>query len=246
LTPIEVAEGALLADVAVLFQLVWTYLPLPGILFRLLIPTVFAVIVLRQRLAVGFLALAVTVFVSGVVTGPNLIDLIYMCFEGFSGLFFGLTLQRHWKHVPILFLGGFGFALAGTLVAIVTVLAFLPISQVFKDYDQMYQSTVGAIDSVTTTIGLYPQWRAGVYPTYSALTSFTMKYWWLLIFLESCAIAVPRTLVIYGLTNFFVRLLGYDVQPFPGGFVHRQASRWSRRLVRFGVRHGMLRRQVPV
>ena len=58
LTPIEVAEGALLADLAVMCQLVWTYLPLPGLLFRFLIPTIFTVIVLRRRLAVGLVALA--------------------------------------------------------------------------------------------------------------------------------------------------------------------------------------------
>ena len=53
LSPIEIAEGALLADVAVIFQLLWLYLPVVGGFFRVLIPVVFTVLVLRRRLQAG-------------------------------------------------------------------------------------------------------------------------------------------------------------------------------------------------
>jgi uncharacterized protein YybS (DUF2232 family) len=245
MTPIEVAEGALLADLAVLCQLVWTYLPLPGLFFRFLIPTIFAVIVLRRRLAVGLLALAVAVFVAGVVTGPNLLDLIYMGLEGVGGLFLGLTMRRRWGHLPILAVGTIGLALSSAAVAILTIVIFLPISEVLKDYQRLYETAVGTIDTLTGALGIYASWRATVYPIVATVTALALQYWVLLIFLNSLAIAVPTTIVMYLLTNFLVRLLGHEVAPFPGGLIHRLVLRWTRRLVRFGLRHRLLRRKVP-
>jgi hypothetical protein len=243
LTPIELAEGALLADVAVLCQLVWTYLPLPGFFFRLLIPTIFTVIVLRRRLAAGLLALAVAMFVAGVVTGPNLLDLIYLGLEGIGGLFLGVTLQRRWAHLPILVVGTLGLTAASAAVGILTIFIFLPIDQVAKDYQQLYQTVVGTMDSLTTAVGAYDQWRATVFPIVQVLAAFALNYWWLLIILNSFIVAVPTMIVMYFLTNFLVRLLGHNVSPFPGGFLHRLAVRWTRRLVRFRVRRGFLRRR---
>ena len=245
LTPIEVAEGALLADIAVLCQLVWTYLPLPGLLFRFLIPTIFAVIVLRRRLVVGLLALAVAVFVAGVVTGPNLLDLIYMGLEGVGGLFLGVTMQRHWGHLPILVVGTIGLTGSSAAVAILTILLFLPISDVLKDYQRLFETAVGTIDSLTGVFGMYATWRAAVYPLVTVVAALALNYWASLIALNSLVIAVPTTIAMYLLTNFLVRLLGHEVAPFPGGFVHRLSIRWTRRLVRFGLRHRLLRRQVP-
>ena len=243
LSPIELAEGALLADLAVLCQLVWTFLPLPGFFFRFLIPTIFTVIVLRRRLAVGVLSLAVAMFVAGVVTGPNLLDLIYMGLEGIGGLFLGVTLQRHWRHVPILIIGTFGLTASSAAVGILTILILLPIDQVAKDYKQFYQTVVTTMDSLTTSIGVYDQWRTAILPIVALLAAFALKYWWLLILLNSFIVAIPTMIVMYFLTNFLVRLLGHAVPPFPGGLVHRLAVRWTRRLVRFGIRHGLLRRR---
>ena len=245
LTPIEVAEGALLADLAVLCQLVWTYLPLPGLLFRFLIPTIFAVIVLRRRLEVGLLALAVAVFVAGVVTGPNLLDLIYMGLEGVGGLFLGVTMLRRWGHLPILFVGTIGLTGSSAAVAILTILIFLPIADVLKDYQRLYETSVSTIDTLMHFFGLYTTWRAVVYPTFTTAAVLALQYWVLLIVLNSLVVALPTMIAMYLLSNLLVRLLGHEVAPFPGGFIHRLALRWTRRLIRFGLRHRLLRRQVP-
>ena len=242
LSPIELAEGALLADLAVLCQLVWTYLPLPGFFFRLLIPTIFTVVVLRRRLAAGLLALAVAVFVAGVVTGPNLLDLVYLGLEGIGGLFLGVTLQRRWAHLPILVVGTLGLTAASAAVGILTIVIFLPIDQVAKDYQQLYQTVVGAMDTLTSALGGFDYWRAAVFPVVAALASVAFQYWWLLILLNSFVVAIPTMILMYFLTNFLVRRLGHDVASFPGGFVHRLAVRWTRQLVRFGIRHRLLRR----
>ena len=52
LKAIEIAEGALLADVAVILQLLITYLPLPAghTVFRILIFVVYTILVLRRGL----------------------------------------------------------------------------------------------------------------------------------------------------------------------------------------------------
>src|SRR5437868_4911419 len=86
---IEIAEGALLADIAVIFQLVAIYLPIGGDWLRLLIPIVFAIIVLRRGLYVGCMSFCVAIFIVGIVAGPGRI--ILMLLEGPAGLFLGVT-----------------------------------------------------------------------------------------------------------------------------------------------------------
>jgi hypothetical protein len=43
-------------------------------------------------------------------------------------------------------------------------------------------------------------------------------------------------------TNLFVRLLGYDVRPFPGGWLGKLFYRINRRMVRIAVKRGILKR----
>ena len=47
LTAIEIAEGALLADIGIIFQLLAIYIPIGKGIFHVLTPIVFAIIVLR-------------------------------------------------------------------------------------------------------------------------------------------------------------------------------------------------------
>ncbi|HEX9134530.1 MAG TPA: hypothetical protein VF844_19755, partial [Ktedonobacteraceae bacterium] len=70
LTAIEIAEGALLADIAVIFQLLVKILPIGGGIFHLLIPIVFTVIVLRRSFYVGCMSLVATRFTSVLISGP--------------------------------------------------------------------------------------------------------------------------------------------------------------------------------
>src|SRR5712691_9862623 len=91
LSAIEIAEGALLADIGVIFQLLVTYLPIGGDFFRFLIPVVFAIIVLRRGLYVGSMSLTVAAFISGIIAGPGLV--ILMLIEGLAGLFLGVTMK---------------------------------------------------------------------------------------------------------------------------------------------------------
>ena len=246
LAPIEIAEGALLADVAVLCQLVWTYLPLPGFFFRFLIPAIFTVIVLRRRLSAGILALAVAVFVAGVVTGPNLFDLLYLGLEGVGGLFLGVVMQRRWGHLAILTLGTLGLTASSLAVGALTIVIFVPLAEVTRGYEQLVKLAFGTMDSLTTAIGSYAVWRSEAYPIAATVAAFMLKYWWLMFIANTFVVAVPTMILMYFLTNLLVRLLGHEVRPFPGGFLHRLARRWTRRLVRLGLRRGTFgRRHLP-
>src|SRR5947209_6157145 len=103
LSAIEIAEGALLADIAVIFQLLSLYLPIGKSFLRILIPIVFTIIVLRRRLYVGIMGLCVALFIVGIMTGPNY--LVTMLLEGIGGLFLGVTMKYRLRHFIILFVG---------------------------------------------------------------------------------------------------------------------------------------------
>src|SRR5438876_3217390 len=99
LKAIEIAEGALLADIAVLFQLLSLYLPIGGQVFRLLVFIVFTVLVLRRGLYVGIMGLFVAVFVSMMIVGTH--SIFYLLLECMCGLFLGTTMKRC---IPLLIL----------------------------------------------------------------------------------------------------------------------------------------------
>ena len=243
LSPIEIAEGALLADIAVVFQLIWLYLPLPGLFFRFLIPVVFTILVLRRDLATGLLSLSVALFVVGVMTGPNLFDLIYLALEGIGGLFLGMTMKWRLGHISTLVLGVLGLGIASTVVVALTVVIFLPIAEVARTFQRDLGLTVSALDSAATTVGLGAPWHTTVDPTLAPLVQFAMTYWWVLLVASNFASAVPVVLIVYLLTNVLVRWLGHDVRPFPGGVVDRLTRRITVRIVRESIRRGILRRR---
>jgi len=94
LRAIEIAEGALVADLVVVFQVIWMFVPPLGIWLRLLIPVVCSILLLRQRFSIGILSTIVAVGIAGLLTGPNLIDLAYLCIECLCGLAIGRAMAR--------------------------------------------------------------------------------------------------------------------------------------------------------
>jgi Predicted membrane protein (DUF2232) len=78
LSAIEMAEGALLADIAVVFQLLFIYLPVGGAFFSLLIPPLFTILVLRRGFYAAIMAVCVAIFIVGVITGFHSILLTYL------------------------------------------------------------------------------------------------------------------------------------------------------------------------
>jgi hypothetical protein len=243
LSAIEIAEGALLADIAVILQLIWIYLPIPGLFVRFLIPVVFSIVVLRRGLATGLLAVAVSLFVAAVLTGPYLVSLAYFAMEGLGGLFWGVALSRRWAHLPTLALGTVGLSAGTATLTLFVVALFVPLSDLIKSYQRSYAFALSAADYVTTHLGLGEVWHRSVYPTVGAIGAALLAHWWMLLLVGSVVFAWPVVLVTYTLTNVLVRLLGYEVAAFPGGRVDRLVKRVAWRLLRVGIRRGIVGRR---
>ena len=244
LSAIEIAEGALLADVAVIFQVVWMFVPLVGIFFRLLIPIVFTILCLRRGLYAGVIALCAAIFLAAVVTGPNVVDLIYLLLEGIGGLYLGITMRRHSSHWLILALGTAGLTLA--LYAFTFVVIFLlgtPLHEVLAALHRDYQRVMTTGTVAATRLGVGQLWRGQVAPFVAVVVEWAFRYWYLIILMAALANALPIMMVMYYVTNVFVRVLGYDVRPFPGGWIARRQRKVARRLLRIGLRGERIQRR---
>jgi hypothetical protein len=247
LSAIEIAEGALLADVAVLFQVIWMFVPLVGIFFRLLIPIVFTILCLRRGLRASLIALCAAVFLAAIVTGPNIIDLIYLLLEGIGGLYLGFMMRRRSSHTLILALGTAGLTLA--LYAFTFLLIFLlgtPLQRVLESLQRDYTRLLALVDLAATRLGVEQLWSGQFVPVIAPLVAWAFSYWWLILLGAALANAVPIMLVMYYVTGVFVRVLGYDVRPFPGGWMERRRRQAARRMLRLGLRGYRARRRRAV
>src|SRR5262245_25137674 len=137
LSALEIAEGALLADLAVIFQLLATYVPVGGNFFQLFIPTVLAVLVLRRGAYVALVSTCVTLFIVGVMTGLNfLVPALLPCG---AGIFLGLTMRRRLGHTSTILLGVIGGAATLFSVTIFfTLLAGLSMTLMLSQMRRMY------------------------------------------------------------------------------------------------------------
>jgi len=242
LSAIEIAEGALLADIAVVLELLLIYLPVGGEFLRILVFIVFAVLVLRRGLYVGVMGMCVALFIVGVVIGPHY--LVAMCLEGTGGLFLGITMKYRLRHIPLLLLGITSGALTAYFLIILSFLIVgLPFTSIIRSLHQVYDIAIPLITLIATRVGLANWWKQSIYPTVSAWAAVGFTYWWILFYLALWAILCPVVTVIYAVTNLFVRLLGYDVRPFPDGKLGKLRYRIVRRLRRVAVKRGMLKRR---
>jgi len=231
LRAIDIAEGALLADIAVMFQLLAVYLPVFDVFFRLLIPVAFAVLVLRRSLYVGVIGLCVALFIVGVMTGVHF--LVVTLLSCGAGLYLGATMKYRLGHFSTLLLGVTGAAITvGGLTLLFFLLAGLPLTDLVESLRKSYRALVAVIDFMTSSIGWIDWWRQTIFPTIDALAELALAYWLILWFAVIWLFLWPVAMIVYFTTNLFVRMLGYDVRPFPGGRIERLMRRIVRTFVR--------------
>ncbi len=241
LKAIEIAEGALLADIVVIFQLLIIYLPVGGGFFRTLNFIVFAILVLRRGLYVGSMGLCVAMFLIGVVAGPQYTILLLL--EGLGGLFLGVTMRHRWRHIPLLFVGITAGALTlFVLLWLLSLVSSLPMNDFVVQLRQVYQAVMPVIGQVAAKIGLGVWWRQSLYPAVAWVAALLFTYWVAALYLAIWLILCPFVTLVYTVTNFFVRVFGYDVRPFPDGKINWLLWRIQRRVVRIAVRRRMLRK----
>jgi Predicted membrane protein (DUF2232) len=229
MSAIEIAEGALLADIAVVFQLLFKFLPVGGGFFVLLIPPLFTVLVLRRSFYAGVMGAGVALFIAAVMTGPGALTL--MLLAAGAGIFLGVTLKYRLHFIPLILLGTLGSSMA--LVA-QSLLAILLIGQGYIDalvqgYRLTFLSVYSFLNFVTPLIGLGGWWQQ-TYPAAQQLAALVLSHWFLALCIMTPLVACPAVILIYYITTFLVRLIGYDVPPFPSGWL-RALLHWITRLI---------------
>ncbi|MEO7022500.1 MAG: DUF2232 domain-containing protein [Ktedonobacteraceae bacterium] len=214
LSAIEIAEGALLADIGVVFQLLIKYLPVGGDFLRLLVPVVFALLVLRRGLYVGCMSLCVSLFIISIVLGPGGAPLLLL--EAGAGLFLGLTMRHRLHHLLTILLGVLCGAVALWSVSLFASLLAGGPASLLHGLRQAYHSFVPLLALVFHWIWLGGFWQQTLFPLLDRFMQWGFQNWLLLLYLFACIFCTPVVIVVYWITNFFLRLLGYPVRPFPG------------------------------
>jgi hypothetical protein len=225
---IEIAEGALFADIAVLAQLFAIYLPIFDLAARLLIAVVLAVLVLRRGFGIGLLATAVAGFLIAILSGLTFIVPVLLTCG--AGLYLGWGMQRRLPHLALILLGITSGALAlGSLLVLFTLLAGLPLSMFARELRAAYTGGAATADWLAGLVGLGGWWRAQALPLLAPIAELALRYWWALFPLALWLLLAPVVVLMYSSTNLAVRLLGYGVRPFPGARAER-AIAWLMRL----------------
>jgi uncharacterized protein YybS (DUF2232 family) len=231
LSPIDIAEGALLADIAVMFQLLSVYLPVFDAFFRLLIPVAFVVLVLRRGVYVAVMGLCVALFLVSVLTGVHF--LVVTLLSCGAGLYLGAAMKYRLGHFSTLLLGVTTAAIiVGALTLLLLVLAGLPLIDIAHALRQNYDWFVAAAGFIASSIGLADWWAQTLYPAIDTVAQLALSHWLVLWFVAIWVFLWPVAAVVYYTTNVFARLLGYDVRPFPGLRIERLLYRIVRALLK--------------
>jgi uncharacterized protein YybS (DUF2232 family) len=245
LKPIEIAEGALLADIAVIYQLLVNYVPFIGDLFRFPIFIVFAIIVLRRGLYVGIISGCVAAFLAGILMGPSLVA--FFLIEILGGLYLGCTMRYRFYHSALILLGAtFGALAFYALFGAVAFVTGLPISTYIRFLQQTYNAAVQLLSLVAQRLdglvhlGIEHYWAHSLEPGIISVGHFVITYWWLTLYLLLWGFSLMSTITVYAATNVIVRMLGYDVRPFPSQRFIQRIQRFRRRLLRVARRRKVL------
>jgi len=235
LQPIEIAEGALLADLAVIFQLMVIYIPLVGDFFRMPIFVVFAVLVLRRGLYVGIMGMVVTWFIVSVTMGPHYITGTSL--EIVGGLFLGFTMKHRLRHTVLLVLGVTGGAFALYCLSLLAIVLFgTPVSSFVLSLHRGYDALTVVMNALMTRVGLGNWWHQQLYPIVTALANWGFTYWWLSYYCAVWTVSWLFVVPTYAATNMLVRALGYDVRPFPGLWFNKLLWRVKKRIVKLAIK----------
>ncbi len=238
LSAIEIAEGALMADIAVVFQLCFKYLPFVGGYFALLVPVVFTILVLRRSFYTGLMSLCVAVFLVGIISGFGSSSLLLL--ECGAGLFLGVTMKYRLHYLPLILLGTTGSSLGIFLFTLFTILLLGPVflASLLQGFRASYIGAFSLLNALTPQLGL-AQWWHSTYPAARHFADLTLAYWPALLYAGDWVFACPLVIVVYYITTFLVRLLGYDVRPFPDGLLNRMLQWFVHLLLRLALALGL-------
>ncbi len=125
------------------------------------------------------------------------------------------------------------------VILLANIVAGVPFTRMIISIHKSYLNSLIVLGFISTHVGLSGWWQHSAYPFLFSLTQVILTYWLLVFFLVTWTFLWPVVIVVYFITNFFVRLLGYDVRPFPGGVIDRLFHWILRLIIRLAVRLGL-------
>ncbi len=220
LQAIEMAEGALLADIAVVFQLIVHYVPFVGIFFTVLVPPLFTILVLRRGFYAAMLGMSVALFTLSLVAGWGPAQLFFL--EIGAGIFLGVTMKYRLHYIPLILLGVTCSAIGLTSLTLLSILVLGPsfLTVMLNGFRQSFNAAFRLLDFLTPQLGLGSTWHSNE-SMIKHLADLSITYWLVVIFVSDWLILIPVVIFVYYITAFLVRLLGYNVRPFPDGILNR-------------------------
>ncbi|TME07078.1 MAG: DUF2232 domain-containing protein [Chloroflexi bacterium] len=238
LNALEIAEGALLVDIAIVFQLLVLYLPVGGIFFSLLIPPLFTILILRRHFYAGVMGMSVALFIIGLLTGLGTIQL--MLLEVGAGIYLGLTMKYRLHYFPLILIGTTGSTILLTCLTLFNILLFGKafLASLLIGFRAAYNLFFSLMNFITTQLGLSSWWNS-LYPAARHLADLTLNYWLAALIIINWITLLPVVIIVYYITTFLVRLLGYDVRPFPDGRINTFIQWIMHLLIRVALKLGL-------
>lgn len=227
LSALDIAEGALLADIAVVFQLLIRYLPIGGNVLMVLTPVIFAVLVLRRGLYAGCMSLCVSLFIVSIVIGPGGVPL--MLLETGAGLFLGLTMRYRLNQALTVVSGIIGGGVAFWAILLSVLFLTGRASLLVRSMRRTYIALTPLLNWLFSLVRLGGLWQHTLFPALNNFMQWGFQNWPVLLLMTTCLSCIPVVIAVYLIVNLFLRLLGYQVRPFPGyrleGLLYGLASR---------------------
>jgi hypothetical protein len=216
---ISMAEAGLLADVSIVFDLAWIYVPIIGTAFMPLIPTPFVILYLRRGPRIALFAACVAGFLMTVLVGPH-----YgwrLTLEGLVGIVMGWAMKRRWAPSLAILLGLFVSSTVAYGAAFAAAIALaLPLHDIYLVLRNMLISIGWLLDTASSMVGVSPNWLS-VRPFAVSAAHTMLQYWVLTYYLYTTVLALPVAMLYYGVASTTAFALGYDVRPFPAPWVWR-------------------------
>jgi hypothetical protein len=178
-------------------------------------------------------------FLIGVITGFQ--GIASLVLEATGGLFLGVTMKRRLRHIPLILLGTTCGAFAVyCLLFLFVIIAGQSFSILIHELHVTYNTLIAITNVLTSRVGLGIWWKQNAMPIVSSIAAWGFTYWWIATYIGGWLLLCPVVIGIYAFTNFFVRRLGYEVRPFPGGKWGRLHYRISRALIKLGIKCGII------
>lgn len=238
LTPIALAEGGLLTDVAIILDLVAIYLPLLGTVVAPAVPAPFAVLMLRRGARVTLLTAGVSAFLMTILTGPHFGW--RMGLQALIGLLMGWAMRRRLSWIITVTLGALLVTTVGFAATLGLILVIgMPLTNILELLRNGLQSVDGFAAFVAGLTGARDLWGE-IHRALVPAARQALELWPALLYAYYLAFAVPAVLLYYAVASASARVLGHDVPAFPPVWVSRLVWRLLApiRLLRRGTRHG--------